>query len=331
MASVLLLNDFGSLAGALGARFLTGAGAFLAGTALTDMDLSGVAFFAGVVLVGLTAGALAVVALVGFAFVVVFLTAGFLAGAGTADFVVFFSVAVFVAVAPALAFQPNRFNLPTTAFLLMPNFLPISDVDKPLPIRAFNFFSAVLSQPLLILYQPLLYFLWYNSITVPNRKARGKNMIWQIFFIILLGIALWCAWQISRADLRRRIIPDAFLWPLMLIGLLITNWFVWPVGPRGAAIGAAFGYALAAGTGFVFDAVRRWKNPDASTPIGMGDIKLIATGGVWAGVQGVSLALIVACVTGAVWATAKHQKYIPFAPFFITGIILALITMAFLI
>lgn len=159
MASVLLLNDFGSLAGALGAGVLTGADAFLTGTALTDTDLSGAAFFAGVALVGLTAGALAVVALVGFAFVVVFLTAGFLAGAGATDFVVFFSVVVFAAVAPALAFQPNRFNLPTTAFLLMPNFLPISDVDKPLPIRAFNFFSAVLSQPLLILYQPLLYFL----------------------------------------------------------------------------------------------------------------------------------------------------------------------------
>ena len=99
-------------------------------------------------------------------------------------------------------------------------------------------------------------------------------MFWQIFFIVLLALALWCAWRISVADLRRRIIPDAYLWPLLLIGALIVTWSpFWPIGPYTATVGAAFGYALAAIVGFVFDWICRRKNPDADTPIVMGDIK----------------------------------------------------------
>ncbi len=157
-------------------------------------------------------------------------------------------------------------------------------------------------------------------------------MFWQIFFIVLLALALWCAWRISVADLRRRIIPDAYLWPLLLIGALIVTWSpFWPIGPYTATVGAAFGYALAAIVGFVFDWVRRRKNPDADTPIGMGDIKLIATGGIWMGPQGLGLALVLACIGGAIWSLARRKRYIPFAPFFIGGAILSLIAMAFLI
>lgn len=329
MANVLLLTAFDVLvagllatvfSASLAAGFLAGAAAFFGAAVFFTV---GVAFLAGVPAFGAAT-----------------LADAFLAGAAAAVLrpAVFVSVLAFdagsgiaAATPPAFGFQPSRFNLPTTAFLLMPRRLPISAVDNPLTVNAFNFFNVALSQPLLILYQPLLYILWYNSSIVPNRKARGKNMIWQIFFIILLAVALWCAYQISVADLRRRIIPDAYLWPLFLIGLLITNWWPWIIGPRMAATSAVFGYALAAGIGFIFDVIRRRTNPDAETPIGLGDIKLIATGGLWLGVQGLGLALIVACITGGAWARAKHQRYIPFAPFFIVGAILSLITMAFLL
>lgn len=72
------------------------------------------------------------------------------------DLAGFFVVAVPLAALtpPALEFQPNLFNLPTTAFLDIPKRLPISDVDKPLPVKAFNFFSVALSQPLLISKNP---------------------------------------------------------------------------------------------------------------------------------------------------------------------------------
>ena len=329
MANVLLLTAFDVLVAGLlatvfsaplAAGFLAGAAAFFGAAVFFTV---GVAFLAGVPAFG--AATLADAFLAGAAAAVlrpgVFVSAlAFDAGSGIA-----------AATPPAFGFQPSRFNLPTTAFLLMPRRLPISAVDNPLTVNAFNFFNVALSQPLLILYQPLLYILWYNSSIVPNRKARGKNMIWQIFFIILLAVALWCAWKISVADLRRRIIPDAYLWPLFLIGLLITNWWPWIIGPRMAATSAVFGYALAAGIGFIFDVIRRRTNPNAETPIGLGDIKLIATGGLWLGIQGLGLALIVACITGGAWARAKHQRYIPFAPFFVVGAILSLITMAFLL
>ena len=45
-------------------------------------------------------------------------------------------------------------KIPTIAFLDIPKRLPISDVDNPLPVSAFNFFSVALSQPLLILQNP---------------------------------------------------------------------------------------------------------------------------------------------------------------------------------
>lgn len=331
MANVLLLTAFDVLvagllatvfSASLAAGFLAGAAAFFGAVVFFT---GVVAFLAGVPAFG--AATLADAFLAGAAAAVlrpaVFVSAlalAFDAGSGIA-----------AATPPAFGFQPSRFNLPTTAFLLMPRRLPISAVDNPLTVNAFNFFNVALSQPLLILYQPLLYILWYNSSIVPNRKARGKNMIWQIFFIILLAVALWCAWKISVSDLRRRIIPDAYLWPLFLIGLLITNWWPWIIGPRMAATSAVFGYALAAGIGFIFDVIRRRTNPNAETPIGLGDIKLIATGGLWLGIQGLGLALIVACITGGAWAHAKHQRYIPFAPFFVVGAILSLITMAFLL
>ena len=156
-------------------------------------------------------------------------------------------------------------------------------------------------------------------------------MIFNIFFILLLIGAIACSVLISIADFRRRIIPDAYLFPLMLIGLILITFFGFPIGMRDAVIGATFGYAMSAVIGFAFDYFIRRRTPDATPPIGMGDIKLIGVGGLWLGTTGLSFALIVACITGATWARVKKQKFIPFAPFFLTGGILSLITNLFLL
>ena len=113
---------------------------------------------------GLVATFLVAVVFAGFsAFFTVFLSAG-LAAAFFAGFSATFLAGSCFAVKPvALAFQPRRFNLPTMAFLDMPKRLPISDVDNPLPVKAFNFFNAMLSQPLLILQNPC-YILTLNSV-----------------------------------------------------------------------------------------------------------------------------------------------------------------------
>ena len=157
-------------------------------------------------------------------------------------------------------------------------------------------------------------------------------MIFYLFLAFLLVAAIACSVAISVADFRRRIIPDAYLWPLFLIGLVIVNFApLWVCTPRAGAIGAALGYALGAGVGYVFDIIRRHKDPNADTPLGMGDIKLLATGGLWLGPNGLAIALVVSCILGAIWARIRHQQFIPFAPFFITGTILALIVSAFLL
>ena len=172
----------------------------------------------------------------------------------------------------------------------------------------------------------------YKCSIVTIRKARGKNMIYNIFFGLLLVAAAWCAWQIAVADWRRRIIPDAYLWPLMLIGLVMAAWNPWWItNARMSVVGAVFGYALAAIIGFIFDWRIRRKNPDATAPIGLGDIKLIATGGIWLEVTGLAAALVISCILGLVWGKYKNQKYIPFAPFFLLGGILALLAMWFLL
>ncbi len=156
-------------------------------------------------------------------------------------------------------------------------------------------------------------------------------MIFNIFFIFLLSCAALLSVLISVADFRRRIIPDAYLFPLMLIGLILIAFFHYPIDIQSGVIGATFGYILATITGFVFDFIIRKRTPNATPPIGMGDIKLIGVGGLWLGLTGLAWALIVACMTGAIWARIRNQKYIPFAPFFLIGGFLSLIAMTFLL
>ncbi|GHS98411.1 hypothetical protein FACS189421_06980 [Bacteroidia bacterium] len=61
----------------------------------------------------------------------------------------------FAPVITALAFQPNRFNLPTTEFFVMPSFLPISAVDRPFASSAFNFPSIAGFHSLVAIINPL--------------------------------------------------------------------------------------------------------------------------------------------------------------------------------
>ena len=157
-------------------------------------------------------------------------------------------------------------------------------------------------------------------------------MIFYLFLALLFAGAIGCATAISMADFRRRIIPDAYLLPLFMIGLAIVNFVPhWVCDSQESAIGGIIGYIMGAGVGFIFDIVRRRRDPHAESPIGMGDIKLLATGGVWLGPNGLAIAIVASCIFGCIWARAKHQQFIPFAPFFVAGAILALIVSAFLL
>lgn len=158
-------------------------------------------------------------------------------------------------------------------------------------------------------------------------------MISYIFFILLLILAICCTVVISASDFRHRIIPDVYLFPLLLIGLILTTFYSFPHSIQTGVIGAIFGYLTALIIGLIFDRVlRRHGNAKKTdSPIGLGDIKLIGVGGLWLGIDGLSIALIIACITGGLWAYYRRQKFIPFAPFFILGGILSLIATIFLI
>ena len=157
-------------------------------------------------------------------------------------------------------------------------------------------------------------------------------MIFYLFWTLVFIGAIACTYLLSAADFRRRIIPDAYLVPLFLIGLLTVNFFpYWICSVSDSIIGATLGYALGTGIGFLFDYIEQKKSPKSPAPIGMGDIKLLTTGGIWLGTRGLAIALIFSCVFGCLWGICKKQHFIPFAPFFVIGAILSLIITAFLI
>jgi len=150
-------------------------------------------------------------------------------------------------------------------------------------------------------------------------------------YILLITLAVYLAYKISATDMRRRIIPDAYLFPLMIIGAILTTFFPWPHNIASGVIGMTFGYIMAATIGLIFDKIITKHNSGSDIPIGMGDIKLIAVGGLWCGPHGLAIALVLTCIFGAIWAYRKKQKFIPFAPFFIPGAILSLIITTFLL
>ena len=147
------------------------------------------------------------------------------------------------------------------------------------------------------------------------------------FYLVILG-ALFCAYRIATTDFRRRIIPDVYLFPFLFAGLLTTTFFPWPITIADSVIGGAMGYCLGLIVGFVFE---RFHRDEKYPPIGMGDIKLLGAGGIWLGTLGLAIAMVITCVLSLVWGHRNHEKYIPFAPFFLIGGFLSLIIIQFLI
>ena len=147
-----------------------------------------------------------------------------------------------------------------------------------------------------------------------------------IIFAILLVAAAFCAAMMSIHDWRQRIIPDVYLFPFLLIGLIVVSFFPWFFDASESAIAGAVGYALGAGAGWLFKLMKKEKQP-----IGLGDVKLLAAGGIWLGLTGLAIALIASTILGGIWGLRLRQKFIPFAPFFFAGAICSLIALLFLI
>jgi len=153
-------------------------------------------------------------------------------------------------------------------------------------------------------------------------------MISYIFFCLILIGAVFCAYRMSMYDLKKRIIPDIYLFPFLFAGLLITTFFPWPVTSADSIIGGAMGYCLGLIVGFIFE----HKNKERKyPPIGLGDIKLLGAGGIWVGTVGLAISMVFSCIFAGIWCIRNKERYIPFAPFFVIGGFLSLIIIKFLL
>jgi len=155
-----------------------------------------------------------------------------------------------------------------------------------------------------------------------------------IITIALLALALILALLMSIVDWRERLIPDIYLFPFMLIGMLLVALGTLPwTTPVYSAIAGLFAYFLTFGINQLFK-MRNQKIHNKKRivhgldAIGMGDIKLLGAGGIWLGVAGLPAAVIVACVIGYVWGVRNKERFVPFAPFFFVG---ALVSMAIML
>lgn len=127
---------------------------------------------------------------------------------------------------------------------------------------------------------------------------------------------------IAVVDAREMRVPDILSLPLIVAGLVyiaITapGALFWHAG------GAVAGYLLIWGLAAAFLTLR------GRDGVGMGDAKLLAAGGAWAGLLALPAILLAASAAGLVWALAlkiltqwRSDRPLPFGPFLASAIFL---------
>jgi len=124
---------------------------------------------------------------------------------------------------------------------------------------------------------------------------------------VLLGIAI--------TDARHYLIPDAFTWGGLVLGLTLSLWG----GVDGflqAVLGAVAGFALL----FVVAQAGRWAFREEA--MGGGDIKMMAMVGSFIGWKGVLLTVFLGAVAGSVVflpLSLKRKRLVPFGVFLAVG------------
>jgi len=117
---------------------------------------------------------------------------------------------------------------------------------------------------------------------------RTVPLDWRFAATLLLGFVLLLLALIDLVSLR---LPDALTLPLTAAGLGLA--LLLPHRPWiDHAIGAALGYAMLAGVGWLY---RRWRGRDG---LGLGDAKLMMAGGAWLGWPALPSVLLLACLGG---------------------------------
>jgi leader peptidase (prepilin peptidase)/N-methyltransferase len=147
-------------------------------------------------------------------------------------------------------------------------------------------------------------------------------MIAAVCFILLALASGLLAW----IDLRRGILPDWLNLAIAVIGLakamLLDGWAsALSAGGEGIAIGA-----IVLVLRRLYFVLRKFQG------LGLGDVKLLASSGVWIGVAGVPIQLLVASLAALAAAgvmqlagrTMTRQTSVPFGPFLLLGLLVTL-------
>jgi len=134
-----------------------------------------------------------------------------------------------------------------------------------------------------------------------------------IFFMIMASLLI----LISIYDWRYRLIYDRLTALLLLLGLLPLSCGY--MGWGEAVMGVVFGSGLLGGLRYL-----------SHGGVGMGDIKLVVSLGVWLGLENMILCLLLASCLGVIYGgvvLGRHricrQTVLPFGPFLAVGALLA--------
>ena len=125
-----------------------------------------------------------------------------------------------------------------------------------------------------------------------------------LLWTCLLG---WGLLALAVIDARHMILPDALTLPLIALGLGASLWLPGlssGMHLAGAALGAAALWALRA----VYSRLRHTEG------LGLGDVKLFAAAGAWVGPGALASVLLIAGVSGLIYAARRGRQRGPDAP-----------------
>lgn len=143
---------------------------------------------------------------------------------------------------------------------------------------------------------------------------------------IFSGAALWAScllgWMLvalAAADLRYQLLPDFLTLPLICFGLA-ASWALDPGGLADHAVGAAAGFGVVVLLRFVYQKLRGREG------MGLGDAKLLAAAGAWAGWPALPSILAIAAISALGFALLTRGRRLaladrmPFGPFLAAGL-----------
>ena len=149
-------------------------------------------------------------------------------------------------------------------------------------------------------------------------------MIWPLSIAILL-ISLIMLIILMRIDLRDRLLPNIYVFPFGVLGLLFHSLHSFSYcPPESMALGALGGAGLLLGVRFFANAYYK------RDTLGLGDVKLMGAAGLWLGLEHIFLAISLGAFFGVLhglgYAVYKKspslaQLSIPAGPAFIAAII----------